>query len=55
MPIGIRTLGVHPLKSIKKIGEKHIKVSFSGVDFMSSAYLYADQDGIILIKEEIKC
>jgi regulator of ribonuclease activity A len=56
MPIGIRALGVHPLKSVKKnIGEKHIKVSFSGVDFMPGAYLYADQDGIIVIKEEIKC
>nr|WP_281064689.1 hypothetical protein [Abyssogena phaseoliformis symbiont] len=40
---------------LKKIGEKHIKVSFSGVDFMPGAYLYADQDGIIVIKEEIKC
>ncbi|WP_281064392.1 hypothetical protein [Isorropodon fossajaponicum symbiont] len=51
MPIGIRVLGTHPFKSVKKnVGEG----SFSDVDFIPGAYLYADQDGIIVIKEDIE-
>ena len=54
MSIGIRALGTHPLKSIKKnIGEKNIIVNFSGVTFTPGEYLYADKDGIIIIKEKI--
>jgi len=52
MPIGIRALGTHPLKSIKKgAGEKDLDLSFSGVNFVPGDYLYADQDGVIVVKE----
>lgn len=49
MPIGVKALGTHPMKSEKKdIGEIDIDVSFAGVTFRSGEYLYADHDGIIV-------
>ena len=52
MPIGVRALGTHPLKSIKKgVGEQSLSLSFSGVNFVPGDYLYADQDGVIIVKE----
>ena len=56
MPIGVRALGTHPLKSIKKgIGEVAIPVSFSGVDFIPGNYLYADQYAVVVVKELVSC
>jgi regulator of ribonuclease activity A len=52
MPIGVRALGTHPLKSIKKgVGEQSLSLRFSGVNFDPGDYLYADQDGVIIVKE----
>ncbi|MEJ6559041.1 MAG: ribonuclease E activity regulator RraA [Gammaproteobacteria bacterium] len=52
MSIGVRALGTHPLKSIKKgVGEQSLSLSFSGVNFVPGDYLYADQDGVIIVKE----
>ena len=54
MDIGIRALGTHPLKSVKKgIGEANVPVSFSSVLFKPGNYLYADEDGIILAREPL--
>ncbi|MBT7127307.1 MAG: ribonuclease E activity regulator RraA, partial [Candidatus Thioglobus sp.] len=56
MPIGVRALGTHPLKSIKKgLGEVGLTLCFSGVNFIPGDYLYADQDGIIVVKELVSC
>jgi regulator of ribonuclease activity A len=56
MPIGVRALGTHPLKSIKKgLGEAGLTLCFSGVNFIPGDYLYADQDGIIVVKELVSC
>ena len=53
MEIGIRALGVCPLKSIKKgVGDNNLVVKFSGVTFTPGEYLYADEDGVIVIKEK---
>ena len=53
MEIGIRALGVCPLKSIKKgVGDSNLIVNFSGVTFTPGEYLYADEDGVIVIKEK---
>ena len=53
MKIGIRALGVCPLKSIKKgVGDSNLVVKFSGVTFTPGEYLYADEDGVIVIKEK---
>lgn len=52
MSIGVRALGTHPLKSIKKgVGEQSLNLNFSGVNFVPGDYLYADQDGVIIVKE----
>ncbi|MCX7082403.1 MAG: ribonuclease E activity regulator RraA [Methylococcales bacterium] len=49
MPIGMRALNTHPLKSHKKDhGDRDLLVSFAGVNFKKDHYLYADNDGIIV-------
>ena len=54
MEIGIRALGVYPLKSIKNgVGDSNLIVNFSGVTFTPGEYLYADEDGIIVVKEKL--
>ena len=54
MEIGVRALGACPLKSIKKgIGDSNLIVNFSGVTFTPGEYLYADEDGVIVIKEKL--
>ena len=53
MPIGIRALGVCPLKSIKKgIGKRGLNVSFSNVKFTQDQYIYADEDGVIVTENK---
>ncbi len=54
MEIGIRALGVCPLKSIKNgVGDSNLIVTFSGVTFTPGEYLYADEDGVIVVKEKL--
>ena len=49
MHLGVKALGTHPLKSVKKgAGEKNIAVTFSQVTFRPGAYLYADRDGLVV-------
>ncbi|MDC1447848.1 ribonuclease E activity regulator RraA [Candidatus Thioglobus sp.] len=53
MPIGIRALGVCPLKSVKKgIGKRNINVSFSNVKFNPNEYIYVDEDGVIVTENK---
>ena len=54
MPIGIRALGVCPRKSIKKgKGKRNLIVDFSNVKFIPNHYLYADEDGVIVIENKV--
>lgn len=49
MPIGVRALHTHPLKSKKRgIGDQDILVTFAGVNFKTDHYIYVDQDGILV-------
>jgi regulator of ribonuclease activity A len=49
MPLGVMALASHPMKSVKRgVGERGLKLSFGGVDFLTGAYLYADEDGVVL-------
>ncbi len=49
MPLGVRALHTHPLKSRKRGGgEKDILVTFAGVNFKSDHSIYVDEDGIIV-------
>ena len=55
MEIGVRALGVHPLKSVKRgIGETNLALNFSGVNFIPDEYLYADEDGVVIVKERVE-
>ena len=49
MDIGVKALGIHPLKTEKKgIGDKNIPVRFFDVTFRPGDYLYADRDGVVV-------
>jgi regulator of ribonuclease activity A len=49
IPIGIRALHTHPLKSHKKgLGDRDVMVTFAGINFKKDHYIYADTDGIIV-------
>ncbi len=49
IPIGIRALHTHPLKSHKKgLGDRDVMITFAGINFKKDHYLYADADGIIV-------
>jgi regulator of ribonuclease activity A len=48
MPLGVKALGTHPLKSVKQgVGERDVTVRFAGVSFAPGQHLYADEDGIV--------
>lgn len=48
MPLGVKALGTHPLKSVKRgVGERDVPVRFAGVSFVPGQHLYADEDGIL--------
>jgi len=47
--LGVRALATHPQKSVKRgIGERDLPVVFGGVRFIPGAWLYADEDGIVV-------
>ena len=49
LPIGIRALNTHPLKSGKRgTGQENLPVTFAGVTFRPGEYLYADEDGVVV-------
>lgn len=54
MNIGIRALGTHPIKSVKKgVGEKNLPVHFACVEFRPGDYVYADEDGILVARDSL--
>eukprot|EP00594_Rhizosolenia_setigera_P016309 CAMPEP_0178960300 /NCGR_PEP_ID=MMETSP0789-20121207/12886_1 /TAXON_ID=3005 /ORGANISM="Rhizosolenia setigera, Strain CCMP 1694" /LENGTH=378 /DNA_ID=CAMNT_0020643631 /DNA_START=46 /DNA_END=1182 /DNA_ORIENTATION=+ len=54
IPIGVKALGTHPLKSIKNHqGESGIKVAFAGLEFVPGEFVYADEDGIVVSKKAL--
>ncbi len=54
MDLGVKALGTHPLKSVKKgVGERDIVVRFAGVSFAPGEYLYADEDGIVCSQTDL--
>jgi regulator of ribonuclease activity A len=49
LPIGIRALQTHPLKTHKQDhSDRDQLISFAGVNFKKDSFLYADMDGIIV-------
>ena len=54
MPIGVKALGTHPLRSVKEgVGKIDVPVTFAGVTFSPGEYLYADHDGVIVSDREL--
>lgn len=52
--IGIKALGTHPRKSLKRgLGERDIPLRFAGVEFRPGDYLYADSDGIVVTNSPV--
>ena len=49
LDIGIKALGSNPRKSSKAgTGERDVPVTFGGATFAPGAWLYADEDGIVV-------
>jgi regulator of ribonuclease activity A len=49
MELGVFALATHPQKTVKKnLGDAEVTVSFAGIDFVPGAWLYADEDGLIV-------
>jgi regulator of ribonuclease activity A len=54
MDIGLKALGTNPRRSAKAgAGETDVPVTFGGVVFTPGAYLYADEDGIVVAPEPL--
>ncbi len=50
MPIGVKALATIPKKSVKKgVGESDTPVTFAQVDFQPGDWLYADEDGVVIL------
>ena len=49
LPIGVRCLATSPRRSTKHgFGERGVAIDFAGVRFEPGAFLYADEDGILV-------
>lgn len=54
IPIAVKALTTAPRKSVKKgAGDCDVPVQFAGIEFRLGDYLYADQDGILVAKEQL--
>ena len=54
LEIGVMALGTHPCKSVKRgQGEIETVVDIAGVEFNPGHYVYADLDGVIVVKTPI--
>eukprot|EP00775_Hariotina_reticulata_P008456 gene8456-8640_t len=55
MPLGVKALGTYPLKSSKRDpGLSDVPVTIAGVTVSPGDWVYADKDGILVSKEELK-
>lgn len=55
LPLGICALHTHPLQSHHRgIGESGNTLTFAGVNFKQSHFLYADEDGIIVSETRLR-
>ena len=55
LPIGVRALHTHPLKSHKRGGGgRDSLITVAGVNFKTGYYLYADEDGIVVADDRLE-
>ena len=54
MDLGVRALGAHPMKTDKRgEGQSAIAVRFADVEWRPGAYVYADNNGIIVTPKKL--
>lgn len=54
LDVGVKALNTHPMKSARTLeGQENITVRFAGVNFNPGEFVYCDEDGIIVSKEEL--
>lgn len=54
LPLGIRAMNCHPLKTEKRgEGQLNVPVNFAGVRFRPGHFLYADRNGIIVANQNL--
>jgi regulator of ribonuclease activity A len=54
LPIGVKALGTHPVKTDKRgEGQRDLIVRFGGVTFRPGDWLYADEDGIVVARRQL--
>jgi regulator of ribonuclease activity A len=54
LPLGIRAIHTHPLKSHRKGGgDRDCLITFAGVNFRTGFYVYADEDGIVVAEDRL--
>lgn len=54
MEFGLKALGTNPRKSAKEgVGETDVVVRFGEVDFVPGAFVYSDEDGILVSPQAI--
>jgi regulator of ribonuclease activity A len=54
LDLGIKALGSNPRKSGKSgAGERDVPVEFGGATFRPGAFLYSDEDGIVLASRQL--
>ncbi|REE96013.1 ribonuclease E activity regulator RraA [Thermomonospora umbrina] len=54
LDLGIKALGSNPRKSAKAgDGDTDVPVTFGGVDFAPGAWLYSDEDGIVVASRRL--
>ena len=54
LDIGVQAMGTHHRRSIKKgEGVADVPVTFAGVTFRPSAWLYADDDGLVITAQRV--
>lgn len=55
MAIGVKALNTNPKKSVKKgVGDRDIAVHFADITFSTDAFVYVDEDGIVVSEKELK-
>jgi len=55
MPIGVKALGTHPVKTDKRgEGQRDVVVRFADATFAPGAWVYADEDGVLVAPHQLK-
>jgi regulator of ribonuclease activity A len=55
MDLGVHALNTHPMKSVKRgVGLLNVTVAFGFVEFQPGAYLYADNNGLLVSQAALK-